>query len=158
MAKLAAVQTATRISEAISIAAVIAAQAAAWQQIDSGGAGGGSSSGGGPDRIVRGKNYGDGGMIKGKSHAEGGVAATLEGGEAVMTKNSVAMFGPLLSMMNQAGGGVAFSRGAIGQAPFDNPHTVNNPSEPQIIKTYVVESELTTNQQKQARLKSLSTL
>ncbi|CAB5214233.1 hypothetical protein UFOVP185_38 [uncultured Caudovirales phage] len=157
MAKLAAVQTATRISEAISIAAVVAAQAAAWQQIDSGGSGGGGG-GGGADRIVRGKNYGQGGMIKGESHANGGVPATLEGGEAVMTKNSVSMFGPLLSMMNQAGGGVAFSKGAIGQAPFDNPHVVGGPSEPQIIKTYVVESELTTNQQKQARLKSLSTL
>lgn len=157
-AKLVAVQTATRISSGIAIAGVVAAQAAAWAQIDSGGAGGGGASGGGADRINRGKNYAAGGYIDGPSHANGGVPATLEGGEAVMTRGAVTAFAPLLSLMNQAGGGTAFSQAAMGQAKFDNPRITNNAVEPQIIKTYIVENELTSIQQRQARLKSLSTL
>ena len=103
-------------------------------------------------------NYGDGGMINGPLHAQGGVAITAEGGEAVMTRGAVTAFRPLLSMMNQMGGGTSFSRGAIGQANFDNPSTNNTPMEQPIIKTYVVSNELTTDAHRAARLKDLSTL
>ena len=75
-----------------------------------------------------------------------------------MTRGAVTAFAPLLSLMNQAGGGTAFSQAAMGQAKFDNPRVTNNAVEPQIIKTYIVENELTSIQQRQARLKSLSTL
>jgi hypothetical protein len=61
-------------------------------------------------------------------------------------------------MMNQAGGGTSFTPSAMGAAKFDNPKTDTNPMEQPIIKTFVVESDLTTMQHKQARLKSLSTL
>jgi hypothetical protein len=105
-----------------------------------------------------GKNYGDGGMIDGPRHSSGGVPITAEGGEAVMTRGAVTMFQPLLSMLNQAGGGTSFSKGAVGQASFDNPKITNGPMEQPIIKTYVVENELTTIQHRAARLKDLSTL
>ena len=105
-----------------------------------------------------GQNYGDGGMIEGPRHASGGVMINAEGGEAVMTRGAVTMFAPLLSAMNQMGGGTSFSKGAMGQANYDNPKTTSVITEPQIVKTYVVSSELTNEQQKQARLKSLSTL
>jgi hypothetical protein len=105
-----------------------------------------------------GKNYGSGGTIDGPSHAQGGVPITAEGGEAVMTRGSVTMFGPLLSALNQAGGGKAFSMPVIEGSHNDNPKTNLNQSSSTIIKTYVVSSELTTDQQKQARLKDLSTL
>jgi hypothetical protein len=62
-------------------------------------------------------------------------------------------------MMNQMGGGTSFSSGLNTTLP-DNPNR-NNPAMEQqsvIMKTYVVESELTSSQQKQARLKDLSTL
>jgi hypothetical protein len=101
-------------------------------------------------------NYGDGGMIYGPRHAGGGVMINAEGGEAVMTRNSVTMFAPLLSAMNVMGGGTAFSKGAVGQASYDNPKSTSQEST--ILKTYVVEQELTTSQHKQARLKDLSTL
>ncbi|CAB5212338.1 hypothetical protein UFOVP187_1, partial [uncultured Caudovirales phage] len=104
-----------------------------------------------------GKNYGMGGMINGPSHSQGGVPITAEGGEAVMTRGAVTAFAPLLSLMNQAGGGTAFSSG-IGGPRYDTPKTVGGPLEQQIIKTFVVESDLTTMQHKAARLKSLSTL
>jgi hypothetical protein len=154
-AKAAAAIAAIHISEAISIAGIVAATAAGWAQIDGGGSGGGSTGG---DTINRGKNYGYGGMIDGPSHANGGVQATLEGGEAVMTRGAVTAFAPLLSLMNQAGGGTAFSQAEVGQARFDNPKSSGSINEPQIIKTYVVQSDLTTAQEKQSRLKSLSTL
>jgi hypothetical protein len=105
-----------------------------------------------------GQNYGEGGMIEGPRHAGGGVMINAEGGEAVMTRGAVTMFAPLLSAMNQMGGGTSFSKGAMGQANNDNPKTTNVITQPQIVKTYVVSSELTTEAQKQARLKDLSTL
>jgi hypothetical protein len=106
-----------------------------------------------------GRNYGDGGMIEGPLHAGGGVMVNAEGGEAIISRGAVSMFGPMLSMMNQMGGGTSFSKGAMGQANFDNPMSgTSNTSQPQIIKTYVVSNELTSEVQKQARLKSLSTL
>ena len=55
--------------------------------------------------------------------------------------------------------GTAFTVGAVGQAKFDNPKSPSNPiSETPIIKTYIVESELTSIQHKNARLKELSTI
>ena len=61
-----------------------------------------------------------GGMVKGPSHEKGGVkydvggeVVELEGGEAVINKKSTEMFKPILSKLNQAGGGVSFARGGI---------------------------------------------
>ncbi len=46
--------------------------------------------------------------IKGASHAMGGVQLEAEGGEMVINKRSSSMFAPLLSAINEAGGGVPF--------------------------------------------------
>lgn len=118
-------------------------------------AGGGAASA--PESL--GKNYADGGMINGPRHAAGGVLVNAEGGEAVMTRGAVTMFAPMLSMMNQMGGGTSFAGGTLGARP-DAP-TVNQPSvnqQPLVMKTYVVSNELTTESERQARLKDLSTL
>ena len=48
--------------------------------------------------------------IQGPSHANGGVQLEVEGGEAVINKRSTSMFLPLLSALNQLGGGVPFTR------------------------------------------------
>ena len=117
-------------------------------------AGGGAAA---PESL--GKNYADGGMINGPRHAGGGVMINAEGGEAVMTRGAVTMFAPMLSMMNQMGGGTSFAGGALGASP-DAP-SLNQPSvnqQPMIMKTYVVSNELTTESERQARLKDLSTL
>lgn len=125
-----------------------------------GNTGGGSESGtpSGNSAAALGKNYGEGGLLEGPRHAEGGMLINAEGGEAVMTRGAVTMFAPLLSTLNQMGGGTSFSKGAAGQASYDNPKQNNPASQPTIMKTYVVENELTTLQHKQARLKDLSTL
>jgi hypothetical protein len=61
-----------------------------------------------------------GGMVYGPSHEQGGVkynvggkVVELEGGEAVINKKSTQMFRPILSELNQAGGGVSFARGGL---------------------------------------------
>ena len=61
-----------------------------------------------------------GGMVHGRSHAQGGEkfrvggrVAELEGGEAVINKRSTAMFKPILSKMNVAGGGRKFADGGM---------------------------------------------
>jgi len=145
----------------ITIAAAIAQGVALISAVKSAVSGGGSGSGGGgaaPAGQNLGQNYERGGFIRGRRHAQGGVMAELEGGEAVMTRGAVAAFGPMLSMMNQMGGGVSFSSD-VSQSGYDNPKTTNYAKdEGSIIKTYVVEQELTTAQQRQARLKELSTL
>jgi hypothetical protein len=123
---------------------------------DSGG-GGGSSA---PASNNLGRNYGDGGMIEGPRHSNGGVPITAEGGEAVMTRGAVTMFAPLLSAMNQMGGGTSFSKGATGAARFDNPKLSDYSKEqsPVILKTYVVSKDMQSEIEKQTRLKDLSTL
>ena len=129
------------------------------QQYESAAGAGGSDSKPPPQASQNlGKNYGDGGMIEGPRHAGGGVMINAEGGEAVMTRGAVTMFAPLLSAMNQMGGGTSFSQGAAGQAGFDSPRVTETMMQPQIVKTYVVSSDLTTEAEKQARLKDLSTL
>lgn len=64
--------------------------------------------------------FATGGMVHGKSHANGGEkfkvggrVAELEGGEAVINKRSTAMFKPMLSKMNVAGGGKKFAEGGM---------------------------------------------
>lgn len=112
-----------------------------------------------PPRPTTGRNYQAGGMIGGLRHSQGGTIIEAERGEAVMTRGAVTMFAPLLSMMNQMGGGAAFTPN-LQITPPDMP-TVANPSQdqkPLIVKSYVVERDLTTEQEKQARLKDLSTL
>jgi hypothetical protein len=106
-----------------------------------------------------GQNYADGGMIGGRRHAQGGTMIEAEQGEAIMTRGAVTMFKPLLSMMNQAGGGTTFAPNLL-TTRYDNPKVVDPQKEenPIIVKTYVVSNELTTEAQKQARLKDLSTL
>ena len=141
----------------IGVATAVAATIKGIRQIDASDSGNASTSTGGENM---GKNYGDGGMIDGPRHAQGGTLINAEGGEAIMTRGAVTMFKPLLSMLNQAGGGTSFTAGATGRPNYDAPQT-SNPSlsqEPMIVKTYVVSHELTTTAERQAKLKDLSTL
>jgi len=73
----------------------------------------------------------DGGVFQGNSHAQGGVKFAsggkimeAEGGEAIINKRSTAMFRPMLSAINQMGGGKKFAVGGI--TPSISPE-VSNP-------------------------------
>jgi len=143
--------TINTISSILNTAATIAAAAQAMSAIN-------GTDFQSPDK-GSGRHYAMGGMIGGARHSDGGVPIEAEGGEAVMTRGAVTAFAPLLSMLNVAGGGTSFSQGAVGQAGYDNPTRDSQQlQQQQITKTYVVEQELTTMQQRQARLKNLSTL
>jgi hypothetical protein len=143
--------TINTISAILNTAATIAAAAQAMSAIN-------GTDFQSPDK-GSGRHYASGGMIEGSRHSDGGVPIEAEGGEAIMTRGSVTAFAPLLSMLNVAGGGTSFSQGAVGQAGYDSPTRDGQQfQQSQITKTYVVEQELTTMQQRQARLKNLSTL
>lgn len=117
------------------------------------------TSGGSSSKTNYGKNYADGGLIGGKRHAQGGTMIEAEQGEAIMTRGAVTQFAPLLSLMNQAGGGTSFNSNLM-TTRQDNP-ILSNPAQeqaPLIVKTYVVSQELTTEAHRQARLKNLSTI
>lgn len=62
----------------------------------------------------------EGGMFQGPSHANGGIKFAAggrimeaEGGEAIINKRSTAMFKPILSAINTAGGGKKFANGGM---------------------------------------------
>lgn len=70
-------------------------------------------------QFARGGIAESGGVLNGPSHSGGGIPFTVsgnsgfeaEGGEAIINKRSTRMFKPILSAINQAGGGVAFAGG-----------------------------------------------
>lgn len=65
---------------------------------------------------VKGAKFASGGYVSGPGTATSdSIPAMLSNGESVMNAKSTAMFGPLLSSLNQAGGGVAFNPAAGGQ-------------------------------------------
>ena len=72
--------------------------------------------------------FAKGGLLDfGNSHADGGIPAIVGGqtpveiekGESIINKRSTAMYKPLLSAINEAGGGVKFANGGIPDANFD---------------------------------------
>ena len=150
--------TINTVSAALSTAATIAAAAQAISGINGQDFQADKSSGGSGNTY--GRNYEQGGLIGGERHYAGGTMIEAEKGEAIMTRGAVTMFAPMLSMMNQMGGGTSFVPNLMTTSP-DAPKS-GYPSDAQteqaIIKTYVVESDLTSSQQRQARLKDLSTL
>tara|TARA_R100000655_G_scaffold24_2_gene144 strand:+ start:10930 stop:15075 length:4146 start_codon:yes stop_codon:yes gene_type:complete len=101
--------------------------------------------------------FAHGGMVHGRSHAQGGEkfavggrVVELEGGESVINKRSTAMFKPLLSNINQMGGGRKFADGGM---LFDS-DTLNSESsmldtmvqQLNAQKVYLVESDVTRSQ------------
>jgi len=89
------------------------------------------------------------GMItKGASHANGGIPAIisgttpieLEGGEAIINKNSTARFGNILSQINQAGGGVKFATGGVVGSPISSLSNIQNQFTSQLNSEVLTES------------------
>ena len=101
--------------------------------------------------------FANGGMVHGKSHAEGGEkfavggrVVELEGGEAVINKRSTAMFKPLLSQLNQAGGGRKFADGGLTMATdaleTQSLSLANSMNEQKDQKVFLVEADVTESQ------------
>ena len=65
---------------------------------------------------VKSAKFATGGLVTGPgSGTSDSIPAQLSNGESVITAKATSMFGPLLSSLNQAGGGVAFNPGLGGQ-------------------------------------------
>jgi hypothetical protein len=98
--------------------------------------------------------YATGGIVQGVGGPmSDSVMARLSPGEAVINANSTSRFSSLLSEINQAGGGAAFDATGL----MSNGGQSGGGETP-LIKTYVVSSEMTNQQQFDSIIKSRSTL
>ena len=67
-------------------------------------------------KSVKSAKFATGGLVTGPgSGTSDSIHAQLSNGESVMNAKTTSMFGPLLSSLNQAGGGIAFNPGLGGQ-------------------------------------------
>ena len=100
-----------------------------------------------PEAKATPSTYAEGGLILGPSHDLGGVKTTmgeLEGGEFVMNRRTTANFLPLLASIN-----------SLGNTP--GPQVASSQQTP-IIKTYVVATDMTSQQEANSRLNALARL
>lgn len=115
-------------------------------QVPSAGGGGGGAGGGGAAPAPQPSKFAQGGMVTGPgTGTSDSIPALLSNGEAVINSSSVAQFGSILSNINQAGGGapIPTQAGDRGMAP-------------QIIKTYVVASDMSSQQEADKRLTDIA--
>lgn len=116
-------------------------------QYEGGGGGGGGEGGGG-------NKFASGGMVTGPgTGTSDSIPARLSNGESVINARSTQMYGGLLSAINVAGGGKPFAEGGVATT---NPVGMN--MEAPIIKTYVVASDMTSQQEADAKIARLAQL
>ena len=104
-------------------------------------------------KFARGGQIAGGGVLQGASHQQGGIPIPLnefEGGEAVITANAVRLFEPLLSAINQIGGGVSFSNETLDTG------TPQPEQQQQLTRAFVVESDITETQERLSIIKERS--
>lgn len=106
-----------------------------------------------------------GGLVFGKGGPKQDlVPAMLSNGESVINAKSTEMFKPLLSTINQIGGGRKFATGGVVSSNFSQQQAMNElntalaGSVNQPIKTYVVATDMTSQQMFDRAQKSRSTL
>lgn len=133
------------ISAGLSIASTIAGAAKSIREINA--AGGGDSGGGSmsaPAPVA--SKFAAGGYVSGAgTGVSDSIPAMLSNGESVINANSTQMFGGLLNQINQAGGG----------APIGTQNNGGNNAAP-IFKTYVVASDMSSQQEADKRIKDLA--
>lgn len=100
--------------------------------------------------------FAEGGLLRGRKHAEGGMATPygeLEGGEYVINREATASFLPLLDRINAMGTGSGTQNNQSAASEFSG----TNGNMP-IIKTYVVASDVTSQQEANKRISDLARL
>ena len=98
-----------------------------------------------------GSKFEEGGMLVGPSHDRGGIRnyfGEMEGGEFVVNKQSSAAFLPLLERINSLGNGNSAMANQAAPGPMQQP----------IIKTYVVASDVSSQQEADKRISDLAAL
>jgi hypothetical protein len=115
-----------------------------------------NEGGGGTDTI---KKLASGGLVRGEgSGTSDSIPAMLSNGESVINANSTKLFQPLLSTINELGGGARFDTSSSNNTLMELLNQQNKPTEPPVIKTYVVGSDITSRQQMDRVIKSRSTI
>jgi hypothetical protein len=105
-----------------------------------------------------------GGMIKGAGGGKSDlIPAMLSNGESVINAKSTSLFRPLLSSINELGGGKKFAEGGLAVSSFSQEQALSKLSQQvnvatQPIKTYVVASDMTNQQMFDRMAKNRSTL
>lgn len=107
---------------------------------------------------VKSAKFATGGLVSGPgTETSDSIPARLSNGESVINARSTAMFGPLLSSLNQAGGGVAFNPAADGREGF-NYLAAAVASGMKSVQIRVGVDEITTTQQRVEAIESISTI
>ena len=108
---------------------------------------------------VKGAKFATGGYVSGPgTGTSDSIPARLSNGESVMNARSTAMFGPLLSSLNQAGGGVAFNPAASGQREGYEFLAAAVAAGMKSVNLHVAVDEVTEVQDRIARIDDISTI
>ena len=130
---------------------------------DAGGGGGGGSVNNGPS-VAKPRGLARGGYVSGAgSGTSDSIPAMLSNGESVINAASTAMFAPLLSTINQLGGGRKFAEGGMVTPSFNQSQVINSLSNIDgsanaPIKTYVLASDVSNQMALDRAIKSRSTI
>jgi len=119
-----------------------------------GGAGGGDGAGGGAPAPSK---FRQGGLLTGRSHAQGGIMSPfgeLEGGEFIVNRNATQSFLPMLEQMNSLGQG---EQRSMGNLSSEQENAMMGQKQP-VIKTYVVASEMSSQQEANKRISDIARL
>lgn len=142
------------ISAGLSIATIVAGAAKAISDINKAEVGDEAQKSEGKKIAT---SYAQGGLLTGRGHGQGGIATPmgeLEGGEFVVNRKSTASFLPLLSSINEMGAGGVLGMGNISSG-IENAG-LNSP--PPIIKTYVLASDVSSQQEADKMISDLARL
>ena len=145
--------TMNNISAGLNIAGIIAAAAKAISDINKAETAGGGDGGGSK---VMPSTYANGGLLTGRRHANGGIMTPmgeLEGGEFVVNRASTSSFLPILESINSMGVGRNGAQNNLG-ANIEGSMSGSNP----VFKTYVIASDVTSQQEADKRIQDLAKL
>lgn len=108
---------------------------------------------------VKGAKFATGGYVSGQgTGTSDSIPARLSNGESVINARSTAMFGPLLSSLNQAGGGIAFNPAAGGQREGYEFLAAAVAAGMKSVNLHVAVDEVTKVQDRVARIDEISTI
>lgn len=144
------------------ISAIVSAVRGAKQSANE--AGGGGTEATPPDNnpsVPRPRGMATGGLVQGPGGPTSDLIPTmLSNGESVINAKSTSMFLPLLSSINAIGGGKRFAEGGLALSSFSQQSMTDLQAVSQVapIKTYVVSSDMSSQQQLDRAIKSRSTL
>jgi hypothetical protein len=146
------------VAAALSIASAIAAGVKAINQINAAESGGGGGGGAAPASAPPPSKFSEGGLATGRLHAAGGIsipAGEMEGGEYIVNRSATATFLPILESINSMGKGNRLDQGNLSSGVENQMMAM---SQAPIVKTYVVASDMTSQQEANKRISDIARL